>query len=97
MAYVVCARWTAKQGEEERVLAAIKELTPLSRGEPGCLYYQPTRDPADPRVFFIFEIYEDEDGYAAHGASEHFQRLGLGEAIPLLEGRERTFYETVDV
>jgi quinol monooxygenase YgiN len=96
MAYVVTAKWTAKEGEEERVLQAVRSLVEPSRAEPGCLYYQPTRDPEDPRVFFFFELYEDEAAYKAHGESEHFQRYGFGEAIPLLESRERSFYVTID-
>jgi quinol monooxygenase YgiN len=96
MAFVVTARWTAKEGEEERVLAAIRSMIEPSRAEPGCLYYQPNRDPEDPRVFFFYELYEDEDAYKAHGESEHFQRYGFGEGIPLLESRERWFYVTID-
>ena len=96
MAYVVTAKWTAKEGEEGTVLDAIRHLIPASRNEPGNLFYQPTRDPEDPRVFFFFEIYEDEEAYKAHGASEHFERYGFGQAIPVLESRERKFYETID-
>ena len=97
MAYVVAATWTAKEGEEETVLDAIEKRTPASREEPGNRYYQATRDPEDPRVFFLFEFYDDEDAYKAHGASEHFETYGRGQAIPLLENRERRFYETIDV
>jgi quinol monooxygenase YgiN len=97
MAYVVTAKWVAKEGEEERVLEAVKSMVGPSRAEPGCLYYQPNRDPEDPRVFFFYEQYTDEDAYKAHGESEHFQRYGFGEAIPLLESRERGFYRTIDV
>jgi quinol monooxygenase YgiN len=96
MAYVVTAKWTARQGEEERVLRAIKKLIEPSRAEPANNFYQASRDPDDPRVFFFFEIYDDEDGYKAHGESEHFKQHGFGEAIPLLESRERWFYTTID-
>ncbi len=97
MAYVVTAKWTAKEGEEDKVRAAIERIVGPSRAEPGCLYYQPNVDPENPRVFFFYEHYVDEAAYKAHGESEHFQRYGLGEAIPLLENRERAFYETLDV
>ena len=97
MAYVVTAKWTAKEGEEEIVLDAVRNLVGPSRAEPGCLYYQPHRDPENPRVFFFYEQYVDESGYRAHGESEHFQRYGFGQAIPVLEGRERAFYETLDL
>jgi quinol monooxygenase YgiN len=96
MGYVVTATWTAKEGEEENVLAAIKQLVGPSRAEPGMRFYQPNRDPENPRVFFFYEIYEDEEAYKAHGESEHFQTYGFGKAIPLLESRERVFYETLD-
>jgi quinol monooxygenase YgiN len=78
------------------VLEAIRSMIEPSRAEPGCRFYQPSRDPEDSRVFFFYEIYDDEDAYVGHGESEHFRRYGLGEAIPLLESRERRFYVTVD-
>jgi quinol monooxygenase YgiN len=96
MAYVVTARWTAREGEEEKVLAAIMKLIEPSRAEPANRFYQANRDLENPRVFFFYEIYDDEDGYKAHGASAHFNEHGFGEAIPLLENRERVFYETID-
>jgi quinol monooxygenase YgiN len=97
MAYVVTAKWTAREGEEDRVLAAIRKLTESSRAEPGNRFYQPNRDPENPRVFFFYEIYDDADAYRAHGESAHFKEHGFGEAIPLLEDRVRIFYETIDV
>jgi quinol monooxygenase YgiN len=97
MGYVVTARWVAKDGEEEVVLEAIRKLIPASRAECGCRFYQPNRDTTDPRIFFFYEIYDDEEAYKAHGKSEHFERYGIGEAIPRLESRERILYETIDV
>lgn len=95
MTVVLVARWVANEGEEERVAAILEELASASRAEPGCLYYQPCRDREDPRRFLIFEVYEDDEALRAHGESEHFQRLVLDAAVPLLEARERAFYETV--
>ena len=94
MGFVVCATWTARAGEEERVRGCIERLVEPSRAEPGNRLYQPARDPENPRVFFLYEIYDDEAAYRAHGESPHFRELALGEAIPLLESRERSFYET---
>jgi quinol monooxygenase YgiN len=95
MAYVVCAKWTAKEGKENRLVEIIEEMTEPSRAEPGNLYYQAQRSPDNPRLFFLYEQYADEGGYEAHMASEHFTRLVKEEAIPdILEAREREFYET---
>jgi quinol monooxygenase YgiN len=96
MAYVVTAMWTAKEGQEERILEVIQKMTPLSRQEPGCLYYQAQRSLTDPHVFFLYEQYVDAAGYDAHMATPHFERYVKGEAIPNLENRERAFYETID-
>jgi quinol monooxygenase YgiN len=95
MAYVVSALWRAQEGEEGRIARIIEELTEPSRAEPGNLFYQAHRSPDDPRLFYLYEQYVDESAYKAHQDSEHFQRLVVGEAIPHLESRERTFYETM--
>jgi quinol monooxygenase YgiN len=94
MAYVVIAKWIARPGEEQAVAAAIDALIEPSRAEPGNLLYLPHRDPADHRVFLLYEQYVDEAAYAAHGASEHFRRHAVEDAIPRLQARERSFYET---
>jgi quinol monooxygenase YgiN len=96
MAYVVCAKWTAKVGHERRLAESCEEMTEPSRAEPGNRFYQAHRDAENPRLFFLYEQYEDKAGYEAHMASEHFTRLVKEEAIPeILEAREREFYETL--
>jgi quinol monooxygenase YgiN len=96
MAFVVSAHWRAKPGKGGRLAEIIEELTPLSREEPGCLFYQGHRSPDDPRLFYLYEQYVDEDGYQAHQDSGHFTRLVKDEAIPeLLADRQRAFYETM--
>jgi quinol monooxygenase YgiN len=97
MAYVVCAKWTAKEGEAENVEAAIRRLAGPSKAEPGILQYQPHRDPENPNVFFFYEQYADEAAYQAHVDSAHFKEHGFGDAVPRLESRERQFYVTWDV
>ncbi|OIJ63969.1 putative quinol monooxygenase [Streptomyces mangrovisoli] len=95
MAYVVTAIWTARPGQEEVVRDAVEKLTPPSRQEPGNRFYQAYESPEEPGVFRLFEVYDDEAAYAAHGASEHFAEYGHGQAIPALANRERAFYETI--
>ena len=43
MAYVVCAKWTAKEGKEDRLAEICDEMTEPSRAEPGNLFYQAHR------------------------------------------------------
>ena len=95
MAFVLAARWTAKTGEEDRVRDCLERLAVASRREPGCRFYQPCQDQADPCSFLVFEIYDDEAACDAHRESPHFQEIAVAEAFPLLESRERAFYETI--
>jgi quinol monooxygenase YgiN len=95
MPYALAVKWTARAGEEDAVAAALQRLVEPSRAEPGNLAYEPHRDPGDPRVFFIYEQYVDEEAFQAHAQSAHIQEHGLGDAVPRLEGRERTVYETL--
>ena len=75
MAYVVSAKWRAKDGKEDRLLEVIREMTPPSRAEPGNRFYQAQRSLEDPQLFYLYEQYADEAGYQAHMDSEHFTRL----------------------
>ena len=96
MAYVVAAIWRAKEGQADTILRIMEKMTPLSRQEPGCLFYQAHRSPTDSNLFFLYEQYVDEAGYEAHMATPHFEQYVKGEAIPNLESRERAFYETLN-
>ena len=95
MAYVVSVTWTANEGEEEAVAAALGRMREPTLAEDGVLAWIPHRDPNDPRVFYIYEQYTDEAAYSAHTETDHFQRDGLGDAIPRLAERRREFYETM--
>jgi quinol monooxygenase YgiN len=96
VAYVVAAKWRAHPGKADRLLEVIREMTPASRAEPGCRFYQAQRSEEDPDLFFLYEQYADEAGYEAHQDSEHFTRLVKQEAIPeLLAERERAYYTTI--
>ncbi len=97
MAHVVAAIWKAKEGQADTILRVIEKMIPLSRKEPGCLFYQAHRSLDNPNVFFLYEQYMDAAGYEAHMASPHFEQYVKGEAIPNLESRERAFYETIDL
>jgi quinol monooxygenase YgiN len=96
MAYVLVARLTAREGEQDRAAELLGRLVEATRTEPGNVHYIPHRDPEDPRVFLMYEQYRDKAAFEEHGQTEHFQTLGVGEIFPLMETRERSFYETFE-
>jgi quinol monooxygenase YgiN len=97
VAFVVAAIWKAKAGEEGRILDVVKTMTPLSRAEPKCLFYQAQVSTEDPTTFLLYEQYADAQGYEDHKASAHFQEHVFGYALEHLQERQVTTYETIDV
>jgi quinol monooxygenase YgiN len=96
MAHVVAARWTSKPGREQELLETLRTVMVESRAEPGTQLYQVSRSVDDSRVFFLFEIYDDEAAYEAHNAADRFKAPAFAETIAAcVESRERAFYETV--
>lgn len=97
MGHVVIATWTARAGEADRIRAILEKMTPGNRAEPKMLHFQAQISGTDPNTFVLYEHYTDETGYAEHRATEAFQTLVLGEAIPLLADRKVETYSTLDV
>ena len=96
MAFVVAATWKAKPGEADRIAEVIRIMTPLSRQEPGNLFYQAQVSPDEPETFFRYELYTDAQAYEDHKNSEHFQKHVFGYALDYLAERSVRTYETID-
>ena len=96
MAYVVSAKWRAKEGKEERLLEVIREMTPPSRAEPGNVFYQAQVNPDDPETFFLYEQYTDAQAYEDHKNTPHFQENVFGYILEYLAERSVKTYETID-
>jgi quinol monooxygenase YgiN len=95
MAYVVCATWKAKPGEDEAILGLLGRISRASTAEPGCLQFTVHRSLDDPSTFFLYEQYESEAAFDAHAASDHVRRLVLDDAINRLESRRRERFEII--
>lgn len=93
---MVTATWRTKEGEEERIRELLEILTPLCRAEPGCRMYQAHRSADDPRLFFIYEQYDDEAAFEAHARTDHVERYVRGDAVARLEVRERAIFGTLE-
>jgi quinol monooxygenase YgiN len=96
MAYVLVARMTAREGEQDRAAELIARLAQASSAEPGNAHYIPHRSCDNPRTFMIYEQYRDEAAFEEHAQTEHFESIAVGELFGLMEERERVFYETLD-
>jgi quinol monooxygenase YgiN len=91
--FVVAARWVAREGEEDYIADLLRTVERLTNEEPGCRMFVTHRSTEDPRTFLLYEQFDDEAAFKAHGETEHFKTHVLGDAVPRLEVRERAFYE----
>lgn len=95
MAYVVCATWKVKPGEDEAVMDLLDQISRASAEEPGCLLFWVHRSLDDPTTFFLYEQYASEAAFEAHAASDHIRRFVLEDAVHRLESRRRERFETI--
>lgn len=69
---VLAVTWIAKVGREDQTAELFKKLMEESRKEPGCLLYQVHRHRTEPRRFFIYEQYQDDQALEAHRSAPYF-------------------------
>lgn len=86
--FVVAILLEANDGDVDKVVDIQRWLTPPSMAEPGVKLFLPYQSPTNPALFFVFELYVDEAGWAAHQETEHFKKA-IPELLPLLKRRER--------
>ncbi len=95
--FVVAAYWRAREGEAEACAAILRTMAQLSvANEPGCRMFAVHQAVEEPRDFFLYEQYDDEDAFKAHAQTDYFKQHVLGDAVPRLEQRSRTFYTSLD-
>lgn len=82
------AKWKVREGNLDRVLSLMPNLAAQSRAEEGCLCYDIHQGRTEPNTLMLFECYRDQAAVDAHRSSEHFQKMVIGELVPLLESRE---------
>jgi quinol monooxygenase YgiN len=93
---VLIATYRGRQGTGDAIEPLLAELAAATRSEPGCLLYLVNRSTTAPDTFVLYEHYDDEESLAAHRDSPHFQRIGLGQVIPMLEERVFDVYRLVE-
>jgi quinol monooxygenase YgiN len=63
------ARFKAKEGRAEELIAAFRPVLEQADREQGTLLYALHRSKDDPHLFWVCELYADDDAFAAHGRS----------------------------
>jgi quinol monooxygenase YgiN len=93
---VLVAQYQVQLGRGDEVEAAIKRMAQLVKEhEPGCILYQANRSRENPDHFLLYEQYADEAALAAHREAPYFKEIVEGTIVPMLDKREREFFNLV--
>jgi quinol monooxygenase YgiN len=71
-------RLTFEEGTRESIAEMLRQLTPASRQEPGCVNYIAHFVEDERATVLIYEQYVDEAALEHHRNSLHFQKYAAG-------------------
>lgn len=89
---VLVVKLTVRAGEEQRVAELFRPLQDASRKEPGCAIYIVQQHVEDPRVFLVYEQYQDDAALDTHRNSPHFKKYATDQIYKVAEAREADIY-----
>ncbi len=79
--------YIVKPGHEEEALDIFKKMTERTRDEAGNLFYVAHRSSSDPRHFFLYEQYTDQDAMQAHRNADYFAQYITNGLMHMIESR----------
>lgn len=71
----IFARFHVREGLEEQMAAAMREMLPPVRAEAGCVSIQVFRATRDRRLFYLHSRWIDEAAFDLHAALPHTQHF----------------------
>lgn len=82
---------------DEFVAAVTANARACLRDEPGCLRFDVLRDRDDEHRFLLYEVYADDDAFAAHRATPHFARWreAAARCLEPVGGQDNTYARSV--
>lgn len=87
------ARYVVSAGQEDEVLALLRQLGDAVRTEPGNVEFEIFRHAGDPRRVLLLERYASREALDAHRETPHFAELVLGRIVPKLDSRVVELYD----
>lgn len=70
--FAVAIHIEAKEGEGDAVAKILEDLVAPTMNEEKVKFFIPYRSPENPLSFFVYELYDDKDGWDAHNKATHF-------------------------
>ncbi len=88
---VVIAKLTTQPGKRPDVVAGMAPMMDHVQNEPGTLKYVMLEDQNDADVVWMYEEYDSQDSFSAHGTSDAMKALGASIG-PFMAGRPELFF-----
>ena len=93
---VLIVTYVAKEGREARLEERLREMTRLTRREPGCIDYRFWSATDDPNAILLFEQWQERQALETHLAAPHTAAF-LAQIGPAVDGTlELTRFEVSD-
>ena len=87
----VLAKITAQEGKRDELIEGMGPMMEHVETEPGTLEYILSTDAKDENVLWMYEVYEDQEAFQAHGSSDAMKALGAAIG-PFLGGRPELIF-----
>ena len=71
MQTILVAEFTVRPGSEARVAEMVRSLAAQVREEPGNVLFEVHTRAEDPRAYWIYEVYRDDEAFRAHLAAPY--------------------------
>lgn len=91
MSYAVVATYVAKADQAKMMKSHLEAMIEPTNAEDGCQLYRVVNSNDDPATFVLFELYENEDAFKAHAATDHFEEHVRNGAWNILDSRSVVF------
>lgn len=75
MQKILVAEFTVRPGGETRVAEMVRSLAEQVRNEPGNVLFEVHTRADDPRSYWVYEIYSDDEAFQAHLAAPYGARF----------------------
>lgn len=94
---VVIAKLKVQEGKEDQFTAAGRKMVAhVKANEPGTLTYTLNQSTADRTDFVFYEVYRDQEAFAAHAGSDTMKDFGRSLGGVVAGRPEITMYDEVD-
>jgi quinol monooxygenase YgiN len=84
MELFIFARFHSRKGQQDAVAAALRDVIPPTRAEPGCRAVEAYRSTRDPLLFYIHSCWKDEAAFDHHAELPHTVQF-LKHVQPLID------------